>query len=819
MITSGTGILPVDPDGIPPSMRDARRWLGWKATPAKTKDGEDYLDKVPKRPHAPDQNASSTNPDTWGTFNKAVSVYQRGSVNGIGFALCEGWFGVDLDGVIDPETNEMEPAAKEIVSRLNTYTEVSPSGTGVKCFLRGHVPESKKGIADGMEVEVYGTEELKGGRYFTVTGQRWPGTPDEVAEADDERMAEVMRLLEQILANRRKKNPATVATVMASTGVAEDDEELIEVGHRICRNFAALWNGSVSAHGDDESAADLALASYLAFLAGPNQHARVRRLMLSSKLKRDKWSANRTYLNRTIDAAFDGKADFYNWEAHERKRLNGHVRTEAATKKAEQREKKKAEQATAVIEAIGTNAAEPLDLRKPHTHDEVSCARRLAAAAAGSLRYVAEWRKWIQFDGQRWRIDDGGAAIEAAKRLRDSLWSEMPTLTRTEAEAAITFVKGMGASKRLAGVVMLASSEPAIRVHAEELDRHPMLLNLRNGILDLNTLEMRPHDPTLLITQVAGVSYGETAESELWERFINEATDGNEELAAFLQRAAGVSLTGSVRDEVLYCHHGRGANGKSTYLDALRHVLGDYAAVAPPSFLAHRGTEGHPTEVAMMHGKRLVAAIEMEAGTRMRESFVKSLTGGDAIQARRMREDFWTVEPQWKLHVSFNDPPRVTGTDDGIRRRLCVIPWLVRFDGARRDSTLKERLCADGPERAGILNWAIGGLRAWQLRGLDAPACVKAFTEEFTRQQDSFGQFIDERCDVAPGHRVESQTFYREFHEWLERRGESTTTWTSNRVANELQRRGFVKEDRRTGGIHRGKYFYAGLGLLSAHDE
>jgi len=499
--------------------------------------------------------------------------------------------------------------------------------------------------------------------------------------------------------------------------------------------------------------------------------------------------------------------------------LNGHARSEAATKKAEQREKKKAEQITAVIEAIGTAAAEPLDLRKPHTHDEVSCARRLAAAAAGSLRYVAEWRKWIQFDGQRWRIDDGGAAIEAAKRLRDSLWSEMPTLTRTEAEAAVTFVKGMGASKRLAGVVMLASSEPAIRVHAEELDRHPMLLNLRNGILDLNTLEMRPHDPSLLITQVAGVAYGETAESELWERFINDATDGNEELAAFLQRAAGVALTGSVRDEVLYCHHGRGANGKSTYLDALRQLLGDYAAVAPPAFLAHRGTEAHPTEVAMLHGKRLVAAIEMEAGVRMRESFVKSLTGGDAIQARRMREDFWTVEPQWKIHVSFNDPPRVTGTDDGIRRRLCVIPWLVRFEGSRRDSTLKERLTADGPERAGILNWAIGGLRAWQLRGLDAPACVKAFTEEFTRQQDSFGQFLDERCDVAPGHRVESQTFYREFHEWLERRGESTTTWTSNRVANELQRRGFVKEDRRTGGIHRGKYFYAGLGLLSALDE
>lgn len=500
--------------------------------------------------------------------------------------------------------------------------------------------------------------------------------------------------------------------------------------------------------------------------------------------------------------------------------LNGHARSEAAEKKAKQREAKKAAQITAVIESAGTGAAEPLNLKKPHTLDEKAAARRLALESAGTLRYCVQWQKWLNWDGRRWRVEaDNGAAVEAAKRLGDSLWSELRLLNRAEQDAALQFVRGMGSAKRLFGVVSLLRSEPAIAVRVEQLDRQPFLLNLRNGTLDLNTLELVPHDPRHLITQMAEVTYGEQAESELWERFINDATDGDEELAAFLQRAAGVALTGSVRDEILYCHYGRGANGKSTYLDALRQLLGDYAGVAPPSFLAHRNTEGHPTELAAMHGKRLVAAIEMEGGCRMRESLVKSLTGGDAIQARRMREDPWTVEPSWKMHVSFNEAPRVSGTDDGIKRRLCVIPWRVSFDGARRDSTLKERLCADGPERGGILNWAIAGLRAWQIGGISPPDCVKAFTEEFSRQQDSFGQFLDECCDLGTGHRVESGAFYREFTAWLERRGESTTAWTSNRVSSELVRRGFIKEERRTGGLHRGKRFYAGLGLLSALDS
>lgn len=835
MITTATGILPVDPAGVPASMRRASRWINWKAMEKTKKSGETYLDKCPRRPADPSRMASSTNPQTWAGFDTAVAAYRTKAMSGIGFALCEGWLGVDLDAVIDPETNELEPAAKEIVSRLNTYTEVSPSGTGLKCFLRGHVPESSKGTADGMDVEVYGTEELKGGRYFTVTGQRWQGTPAEVAEADEEQMAEVMRLFSQIKENRAakaKKKPGT--SVAAPPAADASDEELIDVGHRVCSTFASLWDGSSAAYEGDDSRADLALASHLAFLAGPGSSQRVRRLMETSKLKRDKWSEHRSYLDRTIEKAFDGTGKFFDWQAHEARkeraksvgRLAGvgqaadlATHEDDAARKREEREARKAAQRAAVIEAAGSSAGEPLDLRKPHTHDEVSCARRLAAEAAGSLRYCVEWRKWLAWDGRRWRVDDGGVAIERAKKLRDSLWSELAALPRTEQDAAYQFCRSMGAAKKLAGVVTLAATEPAIRIRYEELDRHPFLLNLRNGVLDLNTLQMKPHDPRLLITQVAEVEYGEMAESALWERFIADATDGDEELAAFLQRAAGAALTGSVRDEILYCHYGRGANGKSTYLDALRHLLGDYATVAPPSFLAHRNQDAHPTELAMLHGKRLVAAIEMEGGSRMRESLVKSLTGGDAIQARRMREDFWTLEPTWKVHVSFNDAPRVSGTDDGIRRRLCVIPWRVSFSGSKRDSTLKERLVADGPERGGILNWAIAGLRAWQLEGIASPESVRASTEDFTRQQDSFGLFLDEQCIESPSMRVESGSFYRAFTAWLESRREPVSTWTSTRVGNELVRRNFVKEGRCTGGIHRGKYFYRGLGLASEQGD
>ena len=817
MLTTATGILKVQPENIPAAMREASRWVCWKAVPKERKDGTGYLDKKPVNARNPSASAKTNTPETWGTFTEAVGSLKRAGVAGIGFCLNEGWLGIDLDAVRDPATGRLEPAAEAIVEKLATYTEVSPSGTGVKLILRGSVPDGHKGTADGMDVEIYGAESLNGtGRYFTVTGHRYESAPAEVAELNEERSREVMRLwgqlhAEELKREERKRKGATAATLpladepapapASASPAAVSDEQLVEEARRLIPGFPALWDGSDDAHGGDTSRADMALASHLAFMCGPGEGSRVMRLMLTSRRKRDKWGDHTTYLERTIEKAFSTQSKFFDWKGQARQ----------AKKAAEELER-----VAAVVKAATTSGVGgPVDLANPSSWDEVSCARRFATEFRGRLRFVQQWRKWATWDGKRWRADEGAGAIHAAKKLRDDLWMELGRLPDDKKKAAaMLFVSGMGQAKRLQAVVSLASTEPAMRIDAAELDNHPFLLNVSNGTLNLNTLKLEPHKPEQLITQLADVAWEETARSELWERFIMEATGGDVELAQFLQRSAGVALSGSVRDELLWCHYGSGANGKSTYLDGLRFMLGDYADVAPPSFLAIRHGEAHPTELASLHGKRLVAAIEMEAGSRMRESLVKSLTGGDSIKVRRMREDFWSIKPTWKIHVSFNDAPRVNGTDDGIRRRLRIVPWAQSFTGSRRDSTLKERLCSP-EERSGILMWCLVGFAHWQTMAVGEPEVVMASTADFASGQDVVGQFITERCEQGNKFLVEFGQWQAAFTHWMKERGDHTHQWTVNRLSEELCRRGCVKLPRQTGGPFRGKSMYRGIGLLS----
>ena len=307
MLTADSTILAVDTTGIPQSLTAQNRWVCWKAVPKQRNDGTAELTKQPRRPDRPSAPASSTDAATWGTFAQAFATYESGHATGIGFVLGDGIMGIDLDAVRDPDTGTLEFAAQAIVDRLNTYTEVSPSGTGVKLLLRGTVPQGRKRPADGLDVEIYPSA-----RYFTITGHRHPGTPPEVAVADEGRNAEVMRLWEQMgPAAPERLAPPTAPAIL--DGYSPTDNEVIEAGRRVCNGFAALWDGDSSRHGGDESAGDQGLANHLAWLCGPNSHGQVRRLMMQSGRKREKFEQHKTYLDRTIDKAYEGGRDFYEW--------------------------------------------------------------------------------------------------------------------------------------------------------------------------------------------------------------------------------------------------------------------------------------------------------------------------------------------------------------------------------------------------------------------------------------------------------------------------------------------------------------------------
>lgn len=453
------------------------------------------------------------------------------------------------------------------------------------------------------------------------------------------------------------------------------------------------------------------------------------------------------------------------------------------------------------------------DLTRSSTWLDVGLARRLAKQIRGRLVYVRERCMWLAFDGRRWAERADHVAVQEAKRMHDELWVELARLGPEERKAALRFVQATGTKKTIDAVLGLTKTEPGINVSQTDFDTHPWLLNVENGVVDLRSGELLPHDPELRLTQLAAVTYDPEARSELWERFIREVTCGDEEIAGFLRQSFGIALSGDVSDEVLHCHNGSGCNGKSTALEAIRAMLGDYAAVAPPNLFTARNFDSHPTDIASLHGKRFVTAIEQEANRALREALVKSLTGGDTIRTRRMREDFWEMRPTWHIHIAYNRAPRLTGTDDGIRRRLRVVPWAASFKD-RPDPTVKDRLMGQA-ERPGILAWCLEGLRQRLASGrLESPQAVMVATDDYIDDEDLVGRFVADCCSTDdPRAEAEIRETLAAFKRWMQADGtprQVVDSYNANMLGRELARRGFGKR-RPDHGPHRKRTVYVGL--------
>jgi P4 family phage/plasmid primase-like protien len=474
----------------------------------------------------------------------------------------------------------------------------------------------------------------------------------------------------------------------------------------------------------------------------------------------------------------------------------------------------------ALTVAAGDQHDGAADLARPQTLNDVGAARRLAKMIRGQLAYVRERRDWIRWDGRRWADHAEHVAVQYAKRMHDDLWRDLGTMTGERPPAVVKFVQESGTHARVSAAVVLARSEDGINTSQADYDSHPWLLNVRNGVIDLRSGELLAHDPSHYITQLAAVEYVPDAKSELWERFIDSVTCGDQDIGEFLQQACGLALTGDVSDEVLITHSGEGCNGKSTFLEAVAAMLGDYAAVAPPGLFASRSFDAHPTEIATLHGKRFVTAIEQEANRSLRESLVKSLTGGDTIRTRRMREDFWEMKPTWHIHIAYNAAPRLSGTDDGIRRRLCVVPWRASFKGSP-DLTVKQRLVGEG-ERSGILNWAIEGLRRRLAAGrLFVPEAVRMSTDDYIADEDVIGRFLADRTEPDSAGVVEVRTLLSAFRAWMEADGSPRYVidrYTATTLGRELARRGFRKM-RPDSGTYRKQTVIAGLRTVDTHDD
>jgi putative DNA primase/helicase len=321
--------------------------------------------------------------------------------------------------------------------------------------------------------------------------------------------------------------------------------------------------------------------------------------------------------------------------------------------------------------------------------------------------------------------------------------------------------KQIQSAKTIASVLHLAKSDPRSVVSMDQFDADPWLLNTPAGTVDLKTGQMREHRREDCITKVTAVS--PEGDCPVWCGFIDQITDGDHTLAAFIQRACGYALTGSTQEQCLFFLFGLGANGKSVLLSTVAGIFGDYHRTAPIETFTESHTERHPTELAGLRSARLVTAIETEEGRRWNETKIKTLTGGDKIAARFMRGDFFEYTPRFKLFIAGNHKPSLRTVDEAIKRRLHLVPFGVTIAPEKRDAKLAERLKAEWP---GILRWMIEGCVSWQRDGLNPPDAVRGATAEYMEAEDAIATWLSDCCVVDPGERAGSTELFRSWATW-----------------------------------------------------
>tara|TARA_B100002003_G_scaffold193510_1_gene183021 strand:- start:3745 stop:6135 length:2391 start_codon:yes stop_codon:yes gene_type:complete len=754
-----------------------RQFLAYRLVPDPKRAGK--TQKKPVSVHT-GQTCDHTDPANWCSRDEALAYVEAGHADGVGFEFTESdefWF-LDIDNGL--QGGQWLPLPQSLFNLLaGVALEISSGRNGAHAFGSGPVPpHSCKNTALGLEF-------YTSGRFVALTGIGCSGS---AAWRNDAAVA-------QLVAEYFPPGAA-------STGLAEwtdepcaewnghkDDGELLRHGYRSTSaagaftnraTLAALFEGDAEAlavaYPDDSgtrpydaSSADAALAQHLAFWTGKDCE-RIRRLMLLSGLKRDKWD-RADYLPRTILAACNRCT-----AVHQRK-MSAPVQVEA-------------------------HSDEHPDL----SHDGLALKANNYRQFSELSRYVPQWGAWMFYSEGVWQKD---LKLQALTKFREFLRHEAhglmtyaeqhaQNLPENEANRVMKWAREQTKLLRQAPTVnsveSMARSNPEVSATPEQFDADPMLLGTPGGAVDLRTGETLPASPDHKLTKRCAVKPAPAGTgAPLWRAFLDRVL--GPEVAAFMQRAAGYALTGQTSEHKLFFLYGTGRNGKSVFLNTLFDIYSDYSKRAPAQTFLDSSGERHPTDLAGLMGARLVGGSELPPGKAWNESVIKDLTGGDVITARFMRQDFFEYKPQFTLFIAGNHQPSFRGIDEAIRARVVLVPFTQTIPAEERDPELPEKLKAEWPA---ILRWAIDGALMWQRDGLQVPDAVKGASEDYLADEDTVGAFLDEHVGFVPDARETTADVYQRFRHWQIQSGVSNP-WTQTAVTRALKERG-IQTAKLTGG-------------------
>lgn len=741
-------------DNFPADLLVFRNWCVW--------DVKEVGGRETKLPYNPRtlRLAKSNDPSTWCSFEEAARAVEGGAYKGVGFMLSGSpYVCVDLDDCLDG--GEREVWARGIVAALGSYTEVSQSGKGLHIFGRANVERDRR----SDRIEVYGNN-----RFIAMTGNIYEGLSKlkPMQGALDALMASEFPAKEKPAGTYSKtsKTPATSPQVGTRQNAPRVEQVIRRLRHgKSAAQFAEMFDQGVTNRYPSQSEADLALMNMIAFAADGNVALMLEVFSASAFGAREKWQQRADYRADTVMKARAG------WVEHQ----------------------------LAFLPMTDTGNAQRLEL----LHGD-------------NIAYLPEKGKgsaWMVWDGKRWEasfesslyglVSDTAAKakrafeslgkLEAAPEITikanatDSAKDVNAAMRAQKAElkaireayrekekahrAALAFFVQSGNQFRIDAC--LKRSRGLFEASINDFDRDPYALNTQNGIIDLKTGMLHPHDRARMCSRITRAKYlpDLLGKESLWSQTVAQIIPDEEE-RAYMQKWAGYLLIGAAPEEKLLFLYGSGGSGKGTFINTIAYALGDYAdTVDIEVFLASRN-DGHggganaSPEIAKLAGIRAAMASESGIGRKLNDAKVKNMTGRDNLTARFLYGQQFSFTPVVKFVLSSNYLPSVhDSTDDGMRRRLVIAPFMENLEDIR-DIHLKERLKTPD-EIAAVLAWCVDGCLKWQKEGLGTPP--RRFLQQmgaFFVNSDTLQQFIDDECCIGKGCRVRVTAFHERYAAW-----------------------------------------------------
>ena len=671
-------------------------------------------------------NAMSNNPSTWCDYETAVNAVENGVGEGLGFFFSPPYFGVDIDGVDDEiekyKNDDDNNIISEFIHSLGSYAEYSLSGKGLHIICKGELPPGGRRKAN---VEMY-----QNGRYFIMTGSQ----ASEYTDIVD--CTESIKFLHAKYIGGSSSNNNSINAV---GGLDLDEQQIIDIALKSKQGqaFSTLYNGFWQGLYPSQSEADLSFANMLAFWTGADK-SKMDSIFRKSGLYRQKWDGKRnnsTYGNIVLDKAIADCGEVFSPGSG--------------------------------VEDYGVIILDKKKMRR-YALDDTGNADRFVEKYKNKARYSYINKGWYFYDGRKWEVDYAGLIKNLTEDILKDMKMQRAYCEDEDEEKA--FDKHLKYTRNNRGKTnMIKESEHRLSILPHEFDKVKEHFNCMNGVVNLRNGQIFEHSHEQYLSKMSNVEYTNKIDTPLWDEFLNQIFDNDKDLIDYIQKAIGYSMSGSTKEQCVFFCYGNGRNGKSTFLDLISDIMGDYATNIQPETIMVRGQQGGAnSDIARLKGARFVTTVEPNQGARINEGLLKQLTGGDTVTARHLYGQEFEFEPEFKIWMSTNHKPIIRGRDLGIWRRMHLIPFTVQIPENKVDKNLKYKL---KKELTGILKWAVDGCIRWQREGLEMPDAVKEAVKEYQNEMDVISAFLEECILTGPGE-VKASDLYKAYTNWADENNE-----------------------------------------------